>query len=615
MYLSVHSFTGKMDESLERYNDCVPTMTMPSTPSSPSPEPKHPPSESTALISTAGQDHHEVDPLKVRSNAPALWIVAFTSVILLSTLATTVPWCLFCDEPEEASLRLDAIATNTMTMNTLSAFQNDSSQSPSSSSLSSSFPSDFVWGTATSSYQIEGGVASRGRSIWDVFCHDDTAPDHIWNHSNADVACDHYHLFRQDVQLLSDLGIPHYRFSISWPRIFPKGTTDVINQPGIDFYNQLINTLLAHNITPWITLYHWDLPQALQEQYGGWLGRDTVHAFGEYARFCFAAFGDRVQHWITINEAWSVAVLGYNNGVHAPGHSHHPSTEPYLVGHHLLLAHATAAHIYHTEFASQQHGSIGMSNCGDYRYPKDASRRQDQEAAQRAMLFQMGWFTDPLVLGDYPKEMRDILGDRLPQFTTEERELLASSTQRPVDFIGLNHYSSIVASNPPPTKPTFGGYWADINVDFSNHPSWKQSSMGWNVVPQGCRDMLLWIAQRYPNISIYITENGTSDDDDDSTLGYHRISSVSRSNPLYDINRITYLRGYLHALKDAVELGVPVGGYFVWSLMDNFEWQYGYQRKFGIVQVDFGAQMLQRTPKASAIFYRNVIGKANEVVA
>jgi beta-glucosidase/6-phospho-beta-glucosidase/beta-galactosidase len=304
-----------------------------------------------------------------------------------------------------------------------------------------SFPSNFVLGTATSSYQIEGGRESRGVSIWDTFCETSTNSQqqhHIWNDSNANVACDHYHRFRQDVQLLHDLGIPHYRFSISWPRILPNGTATTtssssgdssINAQGVDFYNQLIDTLLEYNITPWITLYHWDLPQALQDQYGGWLGRETVDAFGEYARLCFQAFGDRVHHWITINEAWSVAVLGYNNGVHAPGYSSHPTTEPYLVGHHLLLAHATAAHIYQTEFEKPHHqhgGHIGMSNCGDYRYPSNPDLIQDQEAAERAMLFQMGWFTDPLVFGDYPSEMRRMLGDRLPQFTTAEQELLLS---------------------------------------------------------------------------------------------------------------------------------------------------------------------------------------------
>jgi beta-glucosidase/6-phospho-beta-glucosidase/beta-galactosidase len=289
------------------------------------------------------------------------------------------------------------------------------------------------------------------------------------------------------------------------------------------------------------------------------------------------------------------------------------------VGHHLLLAHATAAHIYQTEFEKphqhQHHGGhIGMSNCGDYRYPSNPDLIQDQEAAERAMLFQMGWFTDPLIFGDYPSDMRRILGDRLPQFTTAEQELLlslssssSSTTKHPIHFIGLNHYSTLLAAAPT-TIPTYGGYWADVQVDYSNHPNWTQTSMGWNVVPQGCRDMLLWISQRYPNMTIYITENGISDNDDDEPQPRRQDVVSNTSTMLFnDANRISYLHGYLQAVKEAVDLNVPVGGYFVWSLMDNFEWQFGYQRKFGMVHVDFDENTLARTPKQSALWYRNVI--------
>jgi len=449
-----------------------------------------------------------------------------------------------------------------------------------------SFPRGFVWGAATSAYQIEGGTKEDGRglSIWDTYCEIDET---IVDGSSGDVACDHYHRVDDDVKLMKESGLKAYRFSISWPRIYPNGTGQ-LNQKGIDFYNHLIDTLLQHGIEPWVTLYHWDLPQTLEDEYGGWLSPGIVNDFGSYARTCFLHYGDRVKNWITINEGWTVAVQGYQDGTKAPGKTDNPSIDVYLAGHHLVLAHARAARIYKEEFVMKQHGTIGIANCGDFRYPKSPSSSDDGEAAHRAMIFQFAWFSDPFFFGDYPVEMREILKDRLPQFTEEQKNELIGAT----DFLGLNHYSTLYAALPE-EHPTYGGYWSDMNVEFSSDPSWKKNFMGWSTNPDGCRELLLWLSKRYPGIPIFMTENGTAEEEYDL------------STALIDEGRREYFEGYLRACAEAIELGVPLGGYFAWSLMDNFEWQYGYTRRFGICFVDFKTQV--RTPKSSGIWYSKTI--------
>jgi len=409
------------------------------------------------------------------------------------------------------------------------------------------FPSEFVWGTATSSYQIEGAVADDGRgpTIWDTFSHQ---PGNTLDNATGDVACDHYHRMKEDVELLKGLSVKAYRFSIAWSRILPNGTGDV-NQQGIRFYGRLIDMLLAYDIEPWVTLFHWDLPQTLDDEYGGWLDVRTSEAFAKYSRICFEQFGDKVKHWITINEAWTVAVAGYNNGVHAPGHKDKPTTEPYIVGHNLLLGHAKAARIYKEEYAEKQKGVIGISNCGDFHYPR-TDNDADVEAAHRAMLFQFGWFVDPILLGDYPEVMRKQLGNRLPVFTSDERQDLQGSA----DFLGLNYYSSLLAAEPK-QKPTFGGYWADIFTELSDLPTWKKSSMGWNIVPGGLRKMLLWISERYDDPLLYVTENGAAFDEPDLATARN------------DENRRRFFEGHLRACAEAIDAGVRLGGYFAWSLM------------------------------------------------
>lgn len=449
------------------------------------------------------------------------------------------------------------------------------------------FPDDFVWGAATSSYQIEGATQEGGRgvSIWDTFCQQ---PGKISDGSSGVVACDHYHRFREDVQLMKGLGLQAYRFSIAWPRIFPNGNDAEPNIDGIKFYNELIDELLMNGIEPWVTLYHWDLPQALESSYGGWMDANIVDDFGRYAATCFAAFGDRVKKWITINEAWTVAIQAYEDGTKAPGRVENPPIEVYMVGHHLLLAHARAASIYKAEFAPTQQGVIGMSNCGDFRYPLDPDSANDQKAAERAMVFQYSWFTDPLVYGDYPKEMKDRVGDRLPVFTVHERRELVGS----LDFMGLNHYSTLYAStNTIPSQ--YGGYWNDTGVSFSNDKTWRKNYMGWSTNPDGCRELLLWIGKRYPGLPIVITENGTSEKEPDLETA------------VADEARRQYFESYIRACGEALDLGVPLTGYFAWSLFDNFEWEYGYTRRFGLCYVDF--KSLKRTPKSSALWYRDMI--------
>jgi beta-galactosidase len=447
------------------------------------------------------------------------------------------------------------------------------------------FPKDFVWGAATSSYQIEGAAAEDGRglSIWDTYC---ALDGKIADGSSGAVACDHYHRVQEDIQLLKALNIRAYRFSIAWPRILPNGTGNV-NPAGIAFYNQLIDLLLENNMEPWVTLYHWDLPQTLEDRYEGWQGREIVDDFANYAKICFQAFGDRVQHWITLNEAWTVAVQAYNDGTKAPGKTDNPSIKVYRAGHHLVLAHARAATIYKEEFAPTQKGQIGIANCGDFRYPK-TDTQDDQLAADRAMIFQYAWLTDPFFVGDYPVEMRERLGDRLPHFTDEERQEMIGAN----DFLGLNHYSTLYASLPKET-PAFGGYWADMNVEFSSDPSWRKNFMGWSTNPDGCRELLLWISNRYKGVTIVMTENGTSEDEPDLATS------------LRDEGRRLYFEGYLRACAEAIALGVNLAGYFAWSLMDNFEWEYGYTRRFGICHVDFETQV--RTPKSSALWYSETI--------
>jgi len=454
----------------------------------------------------------------------------------------------------------------------------------------SHFPKDFLWGASTSAYQIEGAYDEDGKgpSIWDSFC---TIPNRIKNFENGNTAINHYHKFKEDIALLKSQGFQAYRFSISWSRILPEGKGEV-NQKGITFYSDLIDELIANDIVPWVTLYHWDLPLPLQTELDGWLNPDLADHFTDYARVCFENFGDRVKNWITFNEPWVVSILGYGQGAFAPGRT--SNDEPYLVGHNLLRAHAKSVQLYRSNY-SQQQGQIGITNNCDWREPL-TDKAEDKEAAQRALLFFLGWFADPVYTGDYPEVMKERLGKRLPEFTQEESEMLKGSS----DFFGLNHYTTMFAANFTESSQEIGVHGngggaiaQDQEVELSQDPNWAKTTMDWAVVPWGCRKLLAWIDERYGHPSIYITENGFACNDE------------LVDGEVNDQDRVAYYASYLTECNNAIDQGIDLKGYFAWSLFDNFEWALGYSARFGINYIDY--QTLERHPKASAKWFTQVI--------
>ncbi len=433
------------------------------------------------------------------------------------------------------------------------------------------FPKEFMFGSATASYQIEGAAKQdgRGASIWDVFAH---TPGKTHDGQTGDVACDHYNRFAEDVEIMRKMGLKYYRMSLSWSRLLPNGTLSSINQKGIDHYNREFDLLIKNGITPFVTLYHWDLPQRLHEQFGGWLNTTLItKAFGDYADLAFKSFGDRVKHWITFNEALTFSVLGYGAGVHAPGRctgckpeGGNSSTEPYIVSHSQILSHATAVNIYRTKYASQK-GSIGMTMSCDWSEPF-SDKPDDLEAAERAMLFEFGWFADPQLYFDYPQTMKDRVGKRLPAFTEEEKLLLRASKP---DFLGLNHYSSSWVGAPREKKvPSEPSYYSDMDVWGTREKDGKMigpvADSDWlYVVPWGSRHVLNWVAKRYSGIDLYIFENGVDVPGEDA---------MPLEQALNDTFRLNYISDYLTEMSKAVMIDkVPLRGYFCWSLMDNYE--------------------------------------------
>lgn len=446
---------------------------------------------------------------------------------------------------------------------------------------------DFVWGVATAAYQVEGAWLNGGKglSIWDAYAH---IPGRILNGDSGDVACDQYHRYEEDVALMKNLGIGAYRFSLSWSRIIPDGAGEV-NQEGIDYYNRLINCLLDNGIVPWVTLYHWDLPLALQMMHDGWLNRKTAECFARYSRICFDNFGDRVKNWITLNEPWCSSVLGHGLGVFAPGRM--SPCEPYIAGHNLLIGHALAVKEFRIGGFD---GKIGISNNCDWREPLTGGE-EDKAAAQRSLEFFYGWFTDPVVFGDYPEVMRKRLGKRLPDFTAEEHALIKGSA----DFLGLNHYSTALASGNPASDGLDnvsgnGGMSDDQGVFLSSNPDWEKNDLQWSIVPWGFRKMLNWVADRYPGLPVYVTENGCA------------VAEPDAATAEKDDLRCRFLDDYIAAMKEAiVEDGNDVRGYFVWSLIDNFEWAFGFSKRLGLIRCDY--KTLERIPKKSYYHYRDII--------
>jgi beta-galactosidase len=451
------------------------------------------------------------------------------------------------------------------------------------------FPENFIWGTSTSAYQIEGAYNKDGKgpSVWDAFC---TIPGKIANGDSGNMACNHYERYKEDVQLLKKLGIKVYRFSISWSRVMPTGRGEV-NEKGLLFYSDLVDELLANDIEPWAALSHFDLPLALELELDGWLNPMLPGIFAEYARVCFHKLGDRVKHWITFNEAWVVAILSYGLGVFSPGKT--SDSLPYLAGHHLLLAHAKAYHVYDKEFRPNQKGKIGITNNCDWREPL-TDNAADAAASQRALEFYFGWFTDPVFFGNYPASMIERVGKRLPSFSREEQDLLKAST----DFIGLNHYNTfkVVDSDGKVITPypyANAGIVKDQDIIITADPDREVTEMGWPVVPEGIYKLLKWIDKRYQHPVIYITENGCAFED------------KMENGEVADTKRIEYLKGYISNCHRAIEDGIDLRGYFVWSLMDNFEWALGYQKRFGLIYIV--RETLERVPKASAYWYKKLV--------
>ena len=435
--------------------------------------------------------------------------------------------------------------------------------------LADLFPPDFVWGVATSAFQIEGAAFEdgKGESIWDRFCR---VPGVIADASNGDVACDHYHRLDADLDLVAGLGVDLYRFSVSWPRVQPRGE-GAWNEKGLAFYDRVVDGLLARGLAPHLTLNHWDLPQVLQDK-GGWESRDTVHRFVDYALGIQRRLGDRLAAITTHNEPWVVAVLGNQEGTFAPGIK---SRKVALqVAHHLLLSHGLALQALRAEGAAAKLGIV--LNLAHQMPLTDseadrAKARLDDARGRR-------WYADPLFKGEYPAEVLAELGTDAPLVEAGDMEIIAT----PMDYIGINYYSRALSSAAGP-------------IEARDKP-YPKTAMGWEIYPDGLRELLLTLHREYKLPPTYITENGGAFPD--PTADGH----------VHDVDRIDYLATHIAAVGQALAAGVPMAGYMVWSLMDNFEWASGYAKRFGIVHVDYAT--LQRTPKDSALWYRDLVAKS-----
>ncbi|XP_071507223.1 lactase/phlorizin hydrolase-like [Diadema antillarum] len=465
--------------------------------------------------------------------------------------------------------------------------------------LYGTFPDDFLWSTSTAAYQIEGGwdADGKGPSIWDTFTHE---PGNIANNGTGDVTCDSYHKYMDDVAIMTAMGLKYYRFSISWSRILPDGTTNYINEAGIAYYNNLINAMRDAGIAPMVTLYHWDLPQALQDV-GGWTNESVIEHYNRYADLCFQRFGDRVKLWITFNEPWVVTMLGHGNGDFAPG-IEGDGTITYVVAHTIIKAHARAYHTYNDTYRRIQGGEIGITLNSDFYEPFNRSVPSHVEAADRAFQFYLGWFAHPIFLnGDYPEVMKYKVAQksafqlqfnesRLPVFTEEEKAYIVHTA----DFFGLNTYtSSLVLPVPELNVSLPVSYWLDQDVLPFKDQSWPYTAhQGFRIVPWGIRRLLAWIYNEY-NVPVYVTENGMATTDTDD---------------LDDEERVKYLRSYTNEVLKAYLLdGVDVRGYVAWTLMDNFEWAVGFTERFGLHYIDFNDPERTRIPKKSASFFAEVI--------
>ncbi|XP_050512620.1 myrosinase 1-like isoform X1 [Diabrotica virgifera virgifera] len=459
----------------------------------------------------------------------------------------------------------------------------------------SKFPKDFMFGTSTASYQIEGAwnEDGKGENIWDRVIH--RVPSPVIDNSTADIACDSYHKYKEDVAMLKHLGVTHYRFSLSWSRILPTGFNNKINPLGIAYYKNLIKELRANNIESLVTIFHWDTPQPL-ENLGGWTNELIVDRFVDYAKVVFENFGDDVKYWLTFNEPKQTCNGGYGNMQRAPLVDSSGIGE-YLCTHNVLKAHAKTWHLYDKHFRSTQKGKVGITIDTAWLEP-DTNSTRDVDAAERGQQFVHGWYTRPLTLGDYPELMKKTIAkrsslqgfsqSRLPQFTKDEIEYLKGT----LDYLGLNYYTTFMARDSDDEKIDDISFEADAQISAYQKDEWPKSATPWlRVVPWGLRKTLNWIKNIYGDIPILITENGVSDN----------------ASSLEDDTRVDYYQQHLSSLKDAMDDGVNVFGFTAWSLMDNFEWLQGYTEHFGLYRVDFSSPNRTRTPKKSAKYFKNVI--------
>ncbi|XP_051953538.1 lactase-like b isoform X1 [Xyrauchen texanus] len=461
------------------------------------------------------------------------------------------------------------------------------------------FPNGFSWGAGGSAYQTEGAwdKDGKGLSIWDVFTH---KRGKILLNDTGDSSCEGYYKIKDDISLIKELHLNHYRFSISWPRIMPTGIrSDHVNEKGVKYYDTLIDELLENNITPIVTLYHWDLPQVLQDKYGGWQNISMIKYFNDFANLCFERFGGRVKYWITFNNPWSVAVEGYETGEHAPGLKLR-GTGAYRAAHHIIKAHAKVWHTYDSQWRSQQRGMVGISLSGDWGEPVDITNQKDIEAAERYVQFYIGWFATPIFHGDYPQVMKDFIGrksaqqglgtSRLPTFSSLEKSYIKGTS----DFLGVGHFTTryITQKNSPSNRGST--YFTDRDIAELVDPRWPDPGSEWLYsVPWGFRRLLNFIKTQYGNPMIFITENG--------------VSEKMTCTELCDDWRIQYFKDYINEMLKAIRDGVNVKGYTAWSLLDKFEWDEGYSERFGLYYVDFRNKNKPRYPKASVQFYKRII--------
>jgi beta-glucosidase len=435
------------------------------------------------------------------------------------------------------------------------------------------FPEGFLWGAATSAYQIEGcpRADGAGPSIWERFAH---SPGLTASGETGDVACDHYRRYEADVKLMADLGLNAYRFSTAWARVLPAGRGQV-NPAGLDFYQRLVDRLLEHGIQPMVTLYHWDLPAALDDR-GGWLNPDIADWFAEYAQVMFRALGDRVPLWATINEPSVITDGGYMHGALAPGHRSLYETP--IASHNLLRAHGAAVRAYRAVGKQR----IGLVVNLEPKYPASHSAA-DQAALRRADAYMNRQYLDPVFHGSYPGEMREIFGAAWPEHPAADFDLI----QEPLDFLGINYYTRSVTRHDERAWP--------VQASAVRQPQHAYTETGWEVCPEALTAVLLWVKEQYGDVPLYITENGAAFYDPPKPV----------DGRVDDPLRVHYYREHLRAAHAAIRQGVDLRGYFAWSLLDNFEWSLGYSKRFGLVHVDY--ETLRRTPKSSARFYTEVI--------